>query len=140
MSLGAAGGTLGGAGARGRVGVEVAEENGVHGRQLFVLLGQIDGSGAGLDTALLIRVLLQVGLRLYMANIFKSMKGASRQPEEDLILAGHANMFPSEPKSTKKGWEFWQELDYCTLLCTYVHNGNASAWSNAMAGIGSDIC
>ena len=101
--------------------MEVAEENGVHGRQLFVLLGQIDGSGAGLDTALLIRVLLQVGLRLYMANIFKSMKGASGQPEADLILAGHPNIFPSEPKDTKKGWEFWQELDYCTLLCTHWH-------------------
>ena len=88
---------------------------------------------------ILISILLQVVLGLYMANMFKSMKGASKQLEADLIIAGHPIMFPSEPKATKKEWDLLQELDYRTLLCTHVHNGNAAAWNTAIAAIYADV-
>ena len=50
----------------------------------------------------------QTGLGLYIGNMIKSMKGASKALEARLELAGHANVFPSAPVVATKEWDLLQ--------------------------------
>jgi hypothetical protein len=74
-----------------------------------------------------------------MGNMLKSMKGASKQLEADLTLLGHPNQFPSVPIATSKDWDLLQTLDYRTLLCVQVYEGNSGAWNTAVAAVYEDI-
>ena len=47
----------------------------------------------------------QVGLGLYVANMFKAMKSASMQQEANFVKAGHPGLFPSAPKVTHDDWD-----------------------------------
>ena len=50
----------------------------------------------------------QTGLGLYIGNMLKSIKGASKALEASLELTGHANFFPSAPVATTKEWDLLQ--------------------------------
>ena len=68
----------------------------------------------------------QVGLGLYVANMFKAMKSASMQQEADFVKAGNPGLFQSTPnlKVTHDNWDRIQLLDVRTLLCTHVVKGS----------------
>jgi len=80
----------------------------------------------------------QVGLGLYLANMLKALKSASRQMEADLELAGHPNKFPSVPSASKFDWDMLQSIDYRTLLCTHCHVGTRSSWEEGISLIYDD--
>ena len=75
----------------------------------------------------------QVGLGLYVANMFKAMNSASMQQEADFQKAGHPGLAPSGPKMSCKEWDILQGLDVRTLLGTYVVNGRDNNWDEAVA-------
>ena len=83
----------------------------------------------------------QVGLGLYVANMFKTMKSASMQQEADFTRDGHSGLFQSTPKVTSVEWDIIQGLDVRTLLCTYVVTGRDREWETAVGAIcSSDVC
>ena len=70
-----------------------------------------------------------------MTNMFKAMKSASMQLEEDLAKAGHPGLFPSVPWVSCKEWKHIQGLDPRTLMCTHVVSGTDHEWYIAVAEI-----
>ena len=82
---------------------------------------------------------LQVGLALYLGNMFKTMVGASKKLQAELAIAGHPNAFPSTPKTTTAEWDLLQTFDYRTLLCTQVLKGNTAVWQSAVADITAEV-
>ena len=78
---------------------------------------------------------LQVGLALYLGNMFKTMVGASKKLQAESAMASHPNAFPSTPKTTTAEWDLLQMFDYRTLLCTQVLKGNTAVWQSAIQTI-----
>ena len=86
----------------------------------------------------------QTGLGLYIRNMLKSIKGASKALEARLELAGHADFFPSAaagsvPVAATKEWDLLQTFDHRTLLCTVVRRGSGTAWRTAVADITAEV-
>ena len=80
----------------------------------------------------------QMACGLYMANMFKVMKGGSLEIQAELSLAGHPNEFPSIPVASKFDWDILQGTHHLTLLCTHCHTGNAVAWRQGITAIYGD--
>ena len=72
---------------------------------------------------------------MYIANMFKTIKGASKEMAAKMELDGRPNLFPSTPVATTAEWDLLQTLDYRTLLCCNVHKCNAATWNSAIAAI-----
>ena len=81
----------------------------------------------------------QTGLGLYIGNMIKSMKGASKALEARLELAGHANFFPSAPVVATKEWDLLQTYDHRTLICTVALRGTSGVWRSAVAEITAEV-
>ena len=60
----------------------------------------------------------QVGLPLYLANMFKATKASSRELQAQLENNGTPNRFPKVLPAKKIEWEHFQSMDLLTLLAS----------------------
>ena len=78
----------------------------------------------------------QVGLALYLANMFKAMKASSRELEVQLEKMGTPNQFPKVLSSKKIEWERLQSMDLRTLYASLCFHGATEKWIDIV----SDLC
>ena len=73
-----------------------------------------------------------MGLGLYTANMFRTMKSGGLQLRANLALAGHPNQFQSKPVAIKLDWDLLQDMDHRTLF-DWVHLGTLGTRGGELA-------
>ena len=80
----------------------------------------------------------QVGLPLYLANMFKAMKASGRELQAQLEKNGTPNRFPKVLPAKKVEWERLQSMDTRTLLASICIQGAREKWNNTVEEICDD--
>lgn len=82
---------------------------------------------------------VQVNFPVYLANMFKTMRGDSLELVEKLIKEGTPNAFKSVPVASCKDWSHLQAFDYRTLLCTQGMKVSCNVWKKAVEAVSEGV-